>query len=141
MKRRVQSKVTMQKVVPHVTDRYRKLWEIPETHRSVGFIACDNEDVMWLALDDATKKAKIEIVHAETVYGGVDYSWSRYGGEITAVLSGENVSDVQNGLRYTKEYIENKAAIYMLDEEGTLGYYADWIPRAGRYYQKKLGKR
>ena len=139
MKRRVQSKVTMQKVVPHVTDRYRKLWEIPETHRSVGFIACDNEDVMWLALDDATKKAKIEIVHAETVYGGVDYSWSRYGGEITAVLSGENVSDVQNGLRYTKEYIENKAAIYMLDEEGTLGYYADWIPRAGHYYQKKLG--
>lgn len=139
MKRRVQSKVTMQKVVPHVTDRYRKLWEIPETHRSVGFIACDNEDVMWLALDDATKKAKIEIVHAETVYGGVDYSWSRYGGEIIAVLSGENVSDVQNGLRYTKEYIENKAAIYMLDEEGTLGYYADWIPRAGRYYQKKLG--
>lgn len=139
MKRRVQSKVTMQKVVPHVTDRYRKLWEIPETHRSVGFIACDNEDVMWLALDDATKKAKIEIVHAETVYGGVDYSWSRYGGEITAVLSGENVSDVQNGLRYTKEYIENKAAIYMLDEEGTLGYYEDWIPRAGRYYQKKLG--
>lgn len=139
MKRRVQSKVTMQKVVPHVTDRYRKLWEIPETHRSVGFIACDNEDVMWLALDDATKKAKIEIVHAETVYGGVDYSWSRYGGEITAVLSGENVSDVQNGLRYTKEYIENKAAIYMLDEEGTLGYYADWIPRAGGYYQKKLG--
>ena len=72
MKRRVQSKVTMQKVVPHVTDRYRKLREIPETHRSVGFIACDNEDVMWLALDDATKKAKIEIVHAETVYGGVD---------------------------------------------------------------------
>ncbi|HJC32836.1 MAG TPA: ethanolamine utilization microcompartment protein EutL [Candidatus Anaerobutyricum faecale] len=139
MKRRVQSQVTMQKVVPNVTDAYRALWDIPEDHGSVGFIACDNEDVMWLALDDATKKAKIEIVHAETVYGGVDYSWSRYGGEINAVLSGENVSDVQSGIRYVKDYIENRSACYMLDEEGTLGYYADWIPRAGRFYQKKLG--
>ena len=82
------------------------------------------------ALDDATKKAKIEVVHAETVYGGVDYAWSRYGGEITAILSGETVSDVRSGLKYTREYIENQCAFYVLDEEGTLGYFVDWIPRA-----------
>lgn len=138
MRRKIQAHVTMQKVVPHVTDRYRGLWDIPKDHQSVGFISCDNEDVMWLALDDATKKAKIEIIHAETVYGGVEYSWSRFGGEITAVISGKNVSDVQDGLRYIKEYIETKSAIYMLNEEGTLGYYVDWIPRAGKYYQKTL---
>lgn len=139
MKRKIQSHVTMQKIVPHITEKYRALWDIPETHNSVGILACDNEDVMWLALDDATKKARIDIVHVETVYGGMAYAWSRYGGEITAILSGETVADVQNGVRYTKDYIEKKSAFYMLDEEGTLGYYADWIPRAGKYYQKRLG--
>lgn len=139
MKQKIQAHVTMQKIVPQITKKYRELWEIPENHNSIGLISCDNEDVMWLALDDATKKARIYIVHAETVYGGMAYSWSRYGGEITAILSGETVADVQNGVRYTKDYIENKSAFYMLNEEGTLGYYADWIPRAGKYYQKKLG--
>ncbi|MCD8019242.1 MAG: ethanolamine utilization microcompartment protein EutL [Clostridiales bacterium] len=139
MKRRLDAHVTMQKVVPNVTQRYRDLWEIPKDHDSVGFISCDNEDVMWLALDDATKRAKILAVYAETVYGGVEYSWSKFGGEITAIISGENVSDVRNGLFYMKEFIENKAEIYMLNEEGTLGYYADCIPRAGKYYQRTLG--
>lgn len=138
MKKRLQSRVTMQKVVPNVTRAYRELWKIPQEHQSVGIIACDNEDVMWLALDDATKKARIHIVHAETVYGGLEYSWSKFGGEITAIISGEKVADVQDGLRYIRDYIENKAAIYVLNEEGDLGYYADWIPRAGKYYQERL---
>lgn len=139
MKRRLKSHVTMQKVVPHVTQAYRELWEIPEEHQSVGIVACDNEDVMWLALDDATKKARVTIIHAETVYGGMEYSWSKFGGEITAIISGEKVEDVRNGIRYIKEYIENRAAIYVLNEEETLGYYADWIPRVGKFYQKSLG--
>ena len=77
MRKRIPSHVTMEQIVPHVTERYRKVWGIPEEHQSVGFISCDNEDVMWLAVDDATKKAKIEVVHAESVYGGVEYSWLR----------------------------------------------------------------
>lgn len=138
MKKRLRSRVTMQKVVPNVAREYRELWKIPQEHQSVGIIACDNEDVMWLALDDATKKARIHVVHAETVYGGLDYSWSKFGGEITAIISGEKVADVQDGLRYIRDYIENKAAIYVLNEEEDLGYYADWIPRAGKYYQERL---
>ena len=139
MKRRLDAHVTMQKVVPNVTQSYRDLWKIPKEHQSVGFMSCDNEDVMWLAMDDATKIARITAVYAETVYGGVEYSWSKFGGEITAVISGETVSDVKNGLRYMQDFIENRAQIYMLNEEGTLGYYADWIPRAGKYYQRTLG--
>ena len=56
MKRRLDAHVTMQKVVPNVTQSYRDLWKIPKEHQSVGFMSCDNEDVMWLAMDDATKK-------------------------------------------------------------------------------------
>ena len=64
--------------------------------------------MLWLAVDDATKKAKIKVIQIETVYGGVDHSWSRYGGEITAIISGEKVADVKSGLHYAKDYIENK---------------------------------
>ena len=105
----------------------------------MAIFSADCEDVMWLAVDDATKKAKIKVIQIETVYGGVDYSWSRYGGEITAIISGEKVADVKSGLQYAKDYIENKSGNYSLNEEGTLGYYVDYVPRIGKYYQESLG--
>ena len=125
MRRRIDAHVVMEKIIPRITEEYRKLYDIP--------------DVMWLAVDDATKKAKIKVIQIETVYGSVDHSWSRYGGEITAIISGEKVADVKSGLHYAKDYIENKSGNYHLNEDGTLGYYVDYVPRIGKYYQESLG--
>ena len=67
MVKRVNSHVTMQKVIPQADKKYRELWKIPEDHQSVGLISCDVEDVMDFALDDASKKARIQVLHVETV--------------------------------------------------------------------------
>jgi ethanolamine utilization protein EutL len=139
MRERQDARVTMMKVVPHISAEYRALWQIPEEHTSAGFIACDCEDVMYFALDDASKKAKFKAIYVETVYGGAEYSWSEFGGEITAIISGEKVSDVKTALSYIKNYIEHKSGNYTLNEEGDLGYYIDYTPRAGNYYQEQLG--
>ncbi|MDD7209168.1 MAG: BMC domain-containing protein [Lachnospiraceae bacterium] len=139
MRRRMDAHVVMEKIVPRINKEYRKLYKIPENHESLAIFSSDCEDVMWMAVDDATKKAKIKVVQIETVYGGNAYSWSRYGGEITAVISGENVSDVKSGLMYAKDYIENKSGNYHLNEEGSLGYYVDYVPRIGKYFQESLG--
>ena len=132
MKRRIDAHVVMEKLVPRITEEYRKIYDIPENHESMAIFSADCEDVMWLAVDDATKKAKIKVIQ-------IDYSWSRYGGEITAIISGEKVADVKSGLQYAKDYIENKSGNYSLNEEGTLGYYVDYVPRIGKYYQESLG--
>lgn len=139
MREIVNSHVTMMKIVPNVTQAYRELWGIPKEHNSVGFIASDCEDVMYIALDDASKKANIKIIHAETVFGGVEWAWSKFGGEIIGIISGPKVSDVRSGLMYAKDFIENKAKIYFFDKEHTLGAYVDLIPKAGKYYQKTIG--
>ena len=139
MVKRVDSHVTMQKLIPNVGNKYRELWDFPSDHQSIGLISCDVEDVMDFALDDASKKAKIHVIHVETVYGGVERAWSRYGGEITAVISGPRVEDVKSGLMYIRDYIEHKCGCYVVDEDESLTYYVDYIPRIGSYNQEKLG--
>lgn len=139
MRKRLNLHVVMQKVIANITPEQRRIWNVPEEHLSVGIISSDCEDVMWLAVDDATKKADFIVNQIETVYGGVAYSWSKFGGEITAIISGPKVSDVKSGLRYIREYIENHSGNYVFNEEGTLGCYVDLVPRAGKYYQKTLG--
>lgn len=71
MKRRIDAHVVMEKLVPRITEEYRKIYDIPENHESMAIFSADCEDVMWLAVDDATKKAKIKVIQIETVYGGV----------------------------------------------------------------------
>lgn len=138
-RRRIPTHIVMEKLVPRITDEYRKLYEIPENHTSLAIFSVDCEDVMWMAVDDATKKAKIKVIAIETVYGGEPVAWGRFCGEIAAIISGENVSDVRSGLFYARDYIENKSGSYQINEEGTLGYYVDCVPRIGAYFQKALG--
>ena len=59
MRRRIDAHVVMEKIIPRITEEYRKLYDIPEDHESMAVFSADCEDVMWLAVDDATKKAKI----------------------------------------------------------------------------------
>ena len=67
MKRRIDAHVVMEKLVPRITEEYRKIYDIPENHESLAIFSADCEDVMWLAVDDATKKAKIKVIQIETV--------------------------------------------------------------------------
>ena len=69
MKRRIDAHVVMEKLVPRITEEYRKIYDIPENHESMAIFSADCEDVMWLAVDDATKKAKIKVIQIETDYG------------------------------------------------------------------------
>ena len=62
MRRRIDAHVVMEKIIPRITEEYRKLYDIPEDHESMAVFSAVCEDVMWLAVDDATKKAKIKVI-------------------------------------------------------------------------------
>lgn len=51
MKRRIDAHVVMEKLVPRITEEYRKIYDIPENHESMAIFSADCEDVMWLAVD------------------------------------------------------------------------------------------
>ena len=55
MRRRIDAHVVMEKIIPRITEEYRKLYDIPEDHESMAVFSADCEDVMWLAVDDATR--------------------------------------------------------------------------------------
>jgi ethanolamine utilization protein EutL len=46
-----------------------KLGLRPE-QRSLGMITCDIDDSLYVALDEATKKAEVEVVYAHSFYAG-----------------------------------------------------------------------
>ena len=130
--------ILSQKIIPNVNEEFAKMYHMPEGHKSAGILTADNDDVIYCALDDATKKSKIQVISAGTSYGGNACSWSKYGGAIFALISGPKVADVKSGMNYIQDYVRTHPFLYALDDEENLAYYVDLIPKAGKYYQELL---
>lgn len=134
----VKTHVLSQKIIANVNPELARIYHIPEDHQSIGFFACDNDDVAYLAADDATKKANIKVIHAETFYGGQLCSWSKYGGSVFVLISGPKVTDVRSGIAYINDFVENRSCLYNFDGDDGTAFYAQCVPKVGKYYQEKF---
>ena len=130
----VKTHMVSQKLLARISPEFRRVYLIPDGHDSVGLFTADNDDVAYLAVDDASKKARISVRKAETFYGGDGCSWSRYGGKVEVIFSGPSVEDVRNGLHYVRDYIERNSALFCYDDNPSLAFYAQTMPRAGTYF-------
>ena len=139
MRQKSEAHISVQKLIPNVNPQYRQEWNLPEDHESAGLISCDNEDVLILALDDATKKDRIHVVHVEKSYVGGTRLLGEFEHACNAIISGPKVQDVKSGLSHIREYVEKKCAHYTVGDSPCVNWYADWVPRAGKYMQERLG--
>ena len=96
---KMETHMLSQKVIANVTPEFARVYNIPEGHTSVGFFSADNDDIGYLAVDDASKKANIKLIHAETYYGGTTCSWSKYGGSVFVLFSGPKVETLSRIIR------------------------------------------
>lgn len=125
-----------QKVIANVSEEFAKVYNLPEGHKSVAIFSTDNDDVGYVAVDDATKKANIKLIHAKTFYGGLKCSWSKYGGGVFILFSGPKVEDVKSGLAYVRDFINSQSSLYNFDGDPQTAFYAQTIPKAGKYFQE-----
>ncbi len=139
MKKRIHAHVTRIKLIPNITDYHKHFLEIPKDHNSMGLIACDVENVMYPALDHASKEANIKVVYCDCAYNGRDNLWASERGTIIGIITAKNVEDVRRGLDYTKYFIEEEAQLYAFDEEESMLCYAHLMPKCGKYYQQEYG--
>ena len=136
MRKRLHARVTRIKLIPAITDHHKKYLEIPEDHKSMGLIACDTENVMYPALDHASKETNIKVVYASPAYMGRHNLWANVRGQVVGILTGANVADVKKGLDYMVNFIEKESELYAFDEEETMVCYAHLMPRCGKYYRE-----
>ncbi len=137
MKKIRKTSVLRAQIIPNVTQFYRDFLDIPDDHQSIGFLSADCEEVLYLALDDATKKADVRVAFVNNAHVGAGSLWANVRGVAIGMLSGPKVQDVRMGMRYAKDFIERHSGCYVFDEDGERYCYAHLIPRSGPYYLKK----
>lgn len=136
---RLQAAVLSVKLIPNLNDDMIKEWNIPDGHRSVGVLTGDCDDVMYTALDDATKKVDVRVIYARSFYGGAANANTKYAGEVIGIISGPTPAEVRSGLNAICDFVENEAAFYSCNDDDSVVYYAHTISRSGSYLSAGAG--
>lgn len=126
-------------LIPNVNDALGRSLGITAANRAVGLLSSDCDDVTYLAMDEATKAANIEVIYARSLYGGAGCASARTAGEVIGILSGPTPSEVESGLQRAAEFLRDGAAFQKADEDGTVVYLAHCVNRTGSYLSNIAG--
>ena len=135
----VKAKVLSVKYIPNVHPDLARDLKLRPDQNSIGFFSCDIDDVAYTAIDEATKKADVEVVYANSMYAGAANASTPLAGEFIGVLAGPDPAEVRAGIEAAIRLIEEDAFFYTANEEGTISFYAYTISRTGSYLSKAAG--
>ena len=133
----IRTTVLSVKMIPNADPMLLKALKVPKAHQSLGVITTDCDDVSYAALDEATKKADVQVAYAKSMYAGSKNASTALAGEFIGILSGPNPSDVKSGLDAAIDFCENVATFYSANDEGSVVYFAHCISRTGSYLSKQ----
>jgi ethanolamine utilization protein EutL len=135
----LKSAVLSMKIIPNVDPALRAALELPPEHRSIGLFTADCDDVAYTALDEATKKADVQVAYAKSFYAGAANANTKLAGEIIGIISGPNPAEIRAGLDTICDFIENEAWFFSANEDDSICYYAYCISRSGSYLSEVAG--
>lgn len=135
----IRANVLSVKLIPNLDPDMAQALGLEERHKSIGIITTDMDDVSYTALDEATKKADVDVVYAKSFYAGSANASTKLAGEFIGILAGPNPAEVRSGVDAAVDFIQNDACFYSANDEDSIAYYAHCISRTGSYLSKVAG--
>ena len=70
----------------------------PEGLPCLGLITTDCDDATYIALDEATKAAEVQVCYGRSFYGGASNASTPYAGEVLGILAAATPGAVRSGM-------------------------------------------
>jgi ethanolamine utilization protein EutL len=121
------------RLIPNVDKAFAAKLGLREDQRSLALVTCDIDDSLYVALDEATKMADVEVVYAHSFYAGSAHASGPLSGEIIGILAGPSPAEARAGLTACVDYARDKAWFYSANDAGDLAFFAHPISRTGSY--------
>ena len=133
---RLGASILAAKIIPNVSADLIESYKLKPGQKSLGLVTADCDDVTYTALDEATKKADVEVIYARSFYGGAANANTKLAGEIIGIIAGPNPAEVRSGLNVITQFVSEEASFYSANDDNTIPYYAHCISRTGSYLSK-----
>jgi len=111
----------------------------PARHASLGLVTVDQDDPTYVALDEATKHANVDVVYARSFYAGAAHASGPLSGEILGVLAAADPDELDEGLKAFVRCIEHDACFYSADAAKKTAVFPHVVASLGRYLSAQAG--
>ncbi|MBG9588564.1 ethanolamine utilization microcompartment protein EutL [Cytobacillus firmus] len=136
---RIHADIVAVRVIPNVDPDLAKQFDLNPHHRSLAIFTSTVDDVGYTALDEATKRADVEVVYAKSFYAGAAHASGPLSGEMIGIIAGPSPDEVKSGMEAVFQTAESDAFFEALDQEKSHAIYAHVVSRTGSYLSKEAG--
>lgn len=106
---------------------------------SLGLITCDQDDSLYVALDEATKHSPVDVVFGQSFWAGSSHASGPFSGECLGIIAGAGPDEVREGLAACVRCLEQDACFYKANDEGSLLIFPHVVHAIGSYLAKESG--
>ncbi len=130
-------KLLSQRVIHQVTPALaRQLGVTSDKHISLGLVTCDFDDALYVALDECTKQANVEVIYAKSFYAGSSHSSGPLSGEAIGVIAAQDPAEIISGLKAIEESLNKEAWFYTIQPEQKTNFFPHVVSSVGHYLSK-----
>ena len=109
----------------------------PARHTALGLVTCDQDDALYVALDEATKHAPVDVIFARSFYAGSAHASGKLSGEILGVLAASEPEAIEHGLAAVVRCLAHDACFYDADGKRTITVFPHVIASLGEYLSRE----
>lgn len=132
----IRAKALAVRIIPNVDPDMAARLKLKPEQRSLGLLTSDNDDAAYVAIDEATKMAEVEVVYAHSFYAGARHASGKLSGEMIALLAGTNPAEVRAGLSAAVDYLQNEALWYSANADNSIAFFPHLVSRTGSYLSR-----
>ena len=111
----------------------------PAKHTSLGLLTADQDDPVYVALDEATKHAAVDVVFAKSFWAGAGSASGPLSGEVLGVLAAADPAEIDSGLTAMIRCLEHDACFYGANDDGSIAVFPHVIASLGHYLSAEAG--
>lgn len=129
-------KIMARQLIHQVTPALAKQYGVKGDQVSLGLVTCDMDDALYVALDECTKYANVEVVYARSFYAGSRHASGPTSGEAIGVIAGNDPSEIKEGLDALENCLIKEAWFYTVLPEQKVSFFPHVVSSVGHYLSK-----
>ena len=107
----------------------------PAGYPSLAMLTTDSDDATYIALDEATKAADVQVCYGRSFYAGAANASTPNAGEVIGVLAGPNPGTVRSGMEAALAALQRVG----FQEAGEVPYLAHTVSSCGSFLAAEAG--
>ena len=107
----------------------------PDGYPALGMLTTDCDDATYIALDEATKAAQVEVAYSHSFYAGAANASTPNAGEVIGILAGQTPGAVKSGMEAALRALEHLG----FSETKGVPYLAHTVSSTGSFLAGEAG--